>query len=268
MEARNLLKLVLGCTLLIGCANNSKEQPETEPTVKVSDNKPDSVYVYHISANGTETRYKMIYYTYDAIGNITCELDSFMETTIDIRKEKQEIKYNSKGCITEYREYVMYTYTDWIYESCTQYLYNENNSTSMILLYLSPKEPVEEGYPSEKFTYTWTDDRHAECMEYTYDRKNEDDPWRATLRIEYTFGKEYERAQYYSPENNSLLYTSEFEYKFDQYGNLVSKERYVDEVFRNGEYYSYEYDANGTILSKLETQYGNNKYSTKYVYFY
>lgn len=272
METIKTNKLSVALLLLVaisyvGCKNSSEEQSKVEPIVETVE-KPDSIYVCRIGANGEEGAYDMIYYTYDAAGNIICQLDSFLEKNIDPIKEKMEIDYNAKGLIIEDRQYSCYKSTPdrWHYDFSTQYFYDTNDRLSELVI---------DSYVKQ--TYTWSDDSHSECVIYNYNRKKEEDPWVAYQRIEYTYNahKNIEKAVCYSlsgkdaSSGGTLSYTQE--YTYDQYGNIVSVERFEKDVVTDGNYYTYEYGANGKILVvwwKNSNSSAHSTSTTKYVYYY
>ncbi|MBQ6978346.1 MAG: hypothetical protein IJQ18_06905 [Paludibacteraceae bacterium] len=266
--------LAMTCaTVLTSCEKKSASSTSEEPTPSARIvAKPDSVYKYKISADGTETLDQKAYYTYDAVRNLICKFDTILGYNRPCVKSKVEMEYNAKGLMTEKREYYFYKGHDrWTNEFCRQYSYDSLNRLSVYYVYEFFTEPVT-GQPGQKIVYSWMDDRHAESIQYNYMGS-----WVPSFRTEYTYNERGDVEKYViyglswaDPSIERYMFTDEC--TFDQYGNLVSFERRdPDDVLMNSDYYKYDYDADGKILVKWYSSDRDGEkrtYTEKYVYYY
>ena len=268
MITKRFLPIVILGMLLISC-NNEPQNPAEQKTPL-----PDSVMVYNIAADKTETLSKIVYYTYDEVGN------TIFEITYSLSKEygkqpssKREMKYDANGNLLERREAAYFLQTEsWFYNVCLRWTYDTDSRISIIAVYNDYGEMIEE-HPLQKAEYSWSDDTHAEYLTYT---ALGIDTWDLLFKTEVTYNthSDIEKETCYFHQNNdswSLMMTNE--YNYDQYNNLLLHKILDDKsAVTLQEQYRYDYDETGKKLvmwySTSYTDAAPGEPIQKYVYCY
>lgn len=271
--------VLTGIFFLCSCGHhNDPSAPDDPSPLHIS--RPDSAYMYMIGTDSVETLTQLIYFTYDANGNMILEFDSVIAPPSPYSATKTRIvmQYDEKGNMIVEKRFSfmpMDESWDWVNGRCTLYDYDAHNKLSEVSFYEQYSEPLSN--PTKKGYYSWIDDEHASCLSYRY-YKYAANPWVLTERVEFTYnaqGKIIKNASFSVAGDSTIVapwVTNTYEY--DKYGNLVL---HISIDHQGGgssssSSYKYEYDASGNILIKW---YGNGnskeeniKYTRKYVYFY
>ncbi len=264
--------IIAVAAILISCNNEPKNPAEQKTPL------PDSIMVYNIAADKSETLSQTTYYTYDELGNMICQLNcSIMKKSID--STKIEMKYNSKGHVTEkmYSAYDLFS-NHWRDDQLLIYKYDEKDRLAQYSIYNLELGDTAQSPPIRKCIYSWSDDTHAEVLFYNPGAKdaNGEINWRLVYRAEYTLnvhgnvekGVIYD---YHFVTNGELSYMIENTY--DQYNNLLLHKTLDDKgVITLQEEYQYEYDDTGKKLvmwySKSDSDAAPGEPIQKYVYCY
>lgn len=239
--------------MLVSC---NTEQPGIGQVVS----KPDSVYVYKLSADGQETLNSITYYTYDAAKNNTCILTySDFYWPGEMKRTQIDMQYNAKGQIVLQKEYHYYTMNDTMPFDFRKYIYGTDNKLVMYYWAENWDERIDDGVWEKKEVFSWVDDTHAETTTYNYNRqaKSDEDLWYVAGRsvMTYTAFGAPERMEYYlllpyakQSDTPDLIH----EYSYDHYGNIIYFTRYSDDCLVSKQYNKYDYDKSGRILVKWQ----------------
>lgn len=271
MNTKCVLLIVLSATCLSfsACHNYQTEEPNPDRIVKI----PDSVYVFMINADSTEILSQLMYFTYDAGGNMTFQFDSIIDPGSYVTKKKTYMLYDAMGNLKEGKaSYYSRLYEAWRNERCTLYDYDEQNKLATVTIYDQYTEPL--SIPTKKYVYTWIDDAHATGFGYLYNGWDETNLWILSERVEYTYnakGKVEKVASFAAGDSTEEKPWFATTYEYDKYGNLILKTsiNYMPGGDSSTESNKYEYDKDGNILIRwLVHKDSRREFSAKHVYYY
>ena len=276
----NLLAIaiaILSCTF-ISCKNDSANTPD-QPKRHIS--RPDSVYMYDIAQDDTESLEAIFSYQYNTNGQQTLILE---DRFLPQRHNAQQtiMRYDERGnLIEEFGKLYNVEEDKWYFSSVREvYSYDENGKMTEKFRY-DRFLPDSTWQVHIKVSYLWPEDNHSVGTVYTYYYQEE--KWILSGRNETFYNTDgnithYESYQYsHYASNDSIVVINPLveDYIYDMYGNLILQQQ--RQKVNDNPYYEerneYTYDASGNILSQMNYHIypGNNNsvsFRYKYVYYY